>query len=634
MGGKSPAPAPAPVPLTDEQLATQDAAKESVGDSTDWPWNAGVGDYEKEQQDAKAKADAEKAEQERLAKIEADKQAEAKARNDRMIEEMELGSQDIVHKALTDPTGQVTSADVSKIDVTPDQTITTGTGQVGQATTGATQQATPAAHVVTPDSFTTATMTPTEATGATQTALSSLQGVQGQMDPRALVEAVQKDPSTLSQLGLDAAQIQQITQIISPDKMQVGAGELITSSPVDMARVQEAADIEAAQAQPSKMATVQGELEKLYSDFDATSPPPWAAGAMRAATAKMAQRGLAASSIAGQAIVQGAMESALPIAMADAQIYAQFEGQNLSNRQQAAMFAAEQRVQFLGMEYTQEFQGRVANAARIADVANMNFTAEQQIALENARLAQTADLANLNARQAKVMADAAAMSQLDLTNLSHQQQVGIQNAQSFLQMDLTNLNNLQQTELFKAQSLQQSILSDAAAKNAASQFNAASENQTNQFMANMEAQVQQFNASQANAMAQFNVNEANAMEQFNASQVNARDQFNAQNSLIIAQANAKWRQDVATMDTAAQNEANMEDARMANAYTAKSLDQLWQRERDQMDYAYRMSESSQDRALQLVIGDKQMAEYNKQRSADNSAAIGGIAAKLIFGGLF
>ena len=53
---------------------------------------------------------------------------------------------------------------------------------------------------------------------------------------------------------------------------------------------------------------------------------------MRAATAAMAARGLGASSLAGQAIVQAAMESALPIAQADASIQAQFEGQNLSNQ--------------------------------------------------------------------------------------------------------------------------------------------------------------------------------------------------------------------------------------------------------------------------------------------------------------
>jgi hypothetical protein len=50
------------------------------------------------------------------------------------------------------------------------------------------------------------------------------------------------------------------------------------------------------------------------------NPPAWAAGALRNATAQMAARGLGASSLAGQAIVQATMESALPIAQADASI--------------------------------------------------------------------------------------------------------------------------------------------------------------------------------------------------------------------------------------------------------------------------------------------------------------------------
>ena len=50
---------------------------------------------------------------------------------------------------------------------------------------------------------------------------------------------------------------------------------------------------------------------------------------MRNATAQMAARGLGASSLAGQAIVQATMESALPIAQADAAIVAQFEAAEL-----------------------------------------------------------------------------------------------------------------------------------------------------------------------------------------------------------------------------------------------------------------------------------------------------------------
>ena len=146
--------------------------------------------------------------------------------------------------------------------------------------------------------------------------------------------------------------------------------------------------------------------------FEGGNTPSWAAGAMRAVKGEMARRGLSASSIAGQALVQAAMESALPIAQADASVTAQFEAQNLSNRQQRAMLAAEQRATFMGMEFDQAFQARVQNAGRIADIANMNFTAEQQIALENSRIANTMNLQNLSNSQAMVMAEAAALSNI------------------------------------------------------------------------------------------------------------------------------------------------------------------------------------------------------------------------------
>ena len=63
---------------------------------------------------------------------------------------------------------------------------------------------------------------------------------------------------------------------------------------------------------------VKGQLDELMSDFEPGRTPPWAAGAMRAANAAMAARGLGASSMAGMAVVQAAMESALPIAQMDA----------------------------------------------------------------------------------------------------------------------------------------------------------------------------------------------------------------------------------------------------------------------------------------------------------------------------
>ena len=95
--------------------------------------------------------------------------------------------------------------------------------------------------------------------------------------------------------------------------------------------------------------------------------------------AQMQARGMGASSIAGQALVQAALESALPIASADAQTQASFEAQNLSNRQARAMLLQNNVLKFMGMEFDQAFQAKVMNASKISDIANMNFNAEQQI---------------------------------------------------------------------------------------------------------------------------------------------------------------------------------------------------------------------------------------------------------------
>ena len=171
-------------------------------------------------------------------------------------------------------------------------------------------------------------------------------------------------------------------------------------------------------------------------------------------------------------------------------------------------------------------------------------------------------------------------------------------------MDMTNLSNRQQTELFKAQAIQQSILTDAGADNAAKQFNSTSENQTNQFMESLSTQVSQFNTSQTNAMTQFREGEKNAANKFNVSMREQRVQFNASNALVIAQANAVWRQNTETINTAAQNQNNMDFAKNVNGLTNKTLDEIYQRERDMMDMYFNSQEKKKDRITSLLLGDK------------------------------
>jgi hypothetical protein len=469
-------------------------------------------------------------------------------------------------------------------------------------------------------------MAPTTVTPQVQAETQAMQPVTGTVSEQAQVEAAQQVGTSLS--GIDAAQGNAIL-MDNPVQRQIEDGELISG----VADAEKAAafteQVQAATATPSNKATVAGQLETLMADFEGGETPAWAAGSMRTAMQTLAARGLGASSLAGQAVVQAAMEAALPIAQMDAQTTAQFEAQNLSNRQQRAMLAAQQRATFLGQEFDQAFQARVQNSARIGDIANMNFTAEQNIALENSRAANSMNMANLTNRQAMVMAEAAALANLDMANLNNRQQAAVQNAQNFLQMDMANLSNEQQTAMFKAQQNIQAMFTDQAAENAAAQFNATSENQTNQFFANLSAQTSQFNAAQQNAMDQFNVNSINALREFNSELQQQRDLFNAQNGLVVAQSNAQWRQNIATLNTAALNESNAEFARTINGLTELNMSQIWQRERDIMSFAFQTANNNADRATSIAVQNMISNAAKDTAAATKSAGFAKAAGTII-----
>tara|TARA_B100001093_G_scaffold114449_1_gene106792 strand:- start:152 stop:2002 length:1851 start_codon:yes stop_codon:yes gene_type:complete len=451
-------------------------------------------------------------------------------------------------------------------------------------------------------------------------------------DPRLDITAAQQTQSSVG--NLQAAQGTSFL-INNPVQRQLQSGELISGTGVDAAKaaaLTAQTQAAAAQANPSAQTMVANQLDGLMQDFDGGATPAWAAGAMRAATAAMAGRGLGSSSLAGQAVVQAAMESAMPIAMADAQTISKFESQNLSNRQQSAMLAAEQRARFMGQEFDQIFQAKVMNASKISDIANQNFTAEQQVQLENSRAANTMNLANLSNQQALVMAEASALAQLDVANLSNRQQAAVQNAQNFLQMDMANLSNRQQTEMFRVQQRTQALFTDQAAENASRQFNASSQNQVDQFFANLASTTSQFNATQANAQQQFNAGQINTVERFNAEINNGRDQFNAQNQLIIAQANVQWRRQIATADTAAINRANELNAAAVLDISKTAYDNLWSYYSDTMEWAWKSAENEMDRVTTLATA-KIDADARSDIAAENSSSAAGTALGDLIGTL-
>jgi len=529
-----------------------------------------------------------------------------------------------------DPKGQVSKAQVETISADQKEAgmIDDDVGQADEVDDATLTKAQLADKVAEPTVKEAEKASLATATPEVTDTVNKLVAATGEPSAGALAIGAEMTPQELASLGLTVGQIEQATQVVAPQQLKVSQDELI-SDEVDFEQAKAETNFVAATGVPSSEATVQGQLTQLLQDFEGGETPAWAAGAMRTATATLAARGLGASSMAGQAIVQAAMEAALPIAMADAQTVASFEAQNLSNRQQAAMFAAEQRSKFLGMKFDQKFQSRVQNAARIADVANINFNAEQQIALENARLTQTVNIANLDARNAKIMADAAAMSQVDITNLNNRQQAAIQYANSFLQMDMANLTNEQQATMFKSQSIVQALLSDQAAENATEQFNAKSVMQVDQFYDSMTAQVQQFNADQENAIERFNAGEANALAQFNKQSKERREEFNATQSLVVEQANAKWMQDVALADTAAQNEANAAAARAENEMSLAVYEAEMQAERDAMSYAFQTANNNADRATSIALQTMQNEAAANSAAASKSASFASAAGAVI-----
>jgi hypothetical protein len=220
-------------------------------------------------------------------------------------------------------------------------------------------------------------------------------------------------------------------------------------------------------------------------------------------------------------------------------------------------------------------------AARGIDASSVTAQAATQAAMEAATAIAQADaqllgsynLANLDVRKQKMLSDAAAMSAMEMQNLNNRQQAAVSNAQAFLAMDFKNLDNKQQTNLFNFQARVNAMLSDQAQVNAAKQFNATSENDLNKFFGQLSTAVDIQRAEIANDT-----------NKFNAEMRNQRDQFNATNALQISAANAKWRQEITTANTAAQNLSNQLTAASISRMNETAFNAMIQLERDEMNY--------------------------------------------------
>jgi len=280
-------------------------------------------------------------------------------------------------------------------------------------------------------------------------------------------------------------------------------------------------------------ATVRGQLAGLQQQVQSAVAtgqdlPAWALGAQKLVEANMAKRGMGASSMYAEALAQGVMQSAVPIAAADAQTYKEMIFQNLNNRQQAA----------------------VTNTAAYLQMDMSNLSNNQQ-----------ANLQNLAARQATLFTDQSAQNAASQFNATSQNQV-----EEFF----TNLST--QVETNNAQRADAMNTFESAEKNKIAALNANNETEVSRANAEREAAINQFNSSLTDNREKFNVENQRVIDQSNTqwrrqintantAATNAANQTNAQNLLNVSNFALssmwqQWRDEATWTNEAAQNGLN------------------------------------------------------------------------------
>ena len=227
-------------------------------------------------------------------------------------------------------------------------------------------------------------------------------------------------------------------------------------------------------------ATVQGQLAKLMAQFEDGKIPAFAAGAIRTAEQRLAARGMGASSMAGAAIVQAAMEASTPIAAADAETYRRMQELNLNNRQQAEVL--------------------------------------------NAQMALELDLVNLNNDQQARVTNSTNRVQSLFTDQS-----AVNTARQF------NATNEQQNDQFFATMFNDVSKFNTAQTNGLRQFNAGQENAIAEFNSTIANNRDQFNAKNAIVIDQANAVYRRQVNTSNTAIANAEAEYNTRNLFNISQ---------------------------------------------------------------------------------------------------
>ena len=329
------------------------------------------------------------------------------------------------------------------------------------------------------------------------------------------------------------------TQVTAPTAAtagQITAAQVTGQTPTMTAaqgQLSTGAIAQAAQGTITSDATVKGQLAGLQQEVETAlasgNPlPVWARGAAKATEAALANRGLSASSMAAEALAEGIMNSAIPIAAQDAATYKQMIFQNLSNNQQAVITNAQSYLRM--------------------DMANLSNK-------------QQANLQNINTRQNFLLSDQAAANAAFQFNATSQNQVN--QFYSKLSTTVADQNAARIDAMRKFAEAEKSKINALNAQNtiAVNEANAKREETVNRFNATLANQRQQFNVQNQREIDQSNVVWRRAVNTANTAAVNASNQTNAQNLLNLSNwglssAWQQWRDEASWVNTSSENESN------------------------------------------------------------------------------
>ena len=300
-------------------------------------------------------------------------------------------------------------------------------------------------------------------------------------------------------------------------------------------------------------ATVQFQLESLYESLEEGKPlPAWASANVRKVQDIMNARGLGDSSIAAAAMVQAISESALPIAIQDANKFATIQLQNLNNEQQTAL----------------------SNAATIAAMDKQNLDNRMKAAQQNAQSFLAMDMKNIDTQQQANLLSYQHKIQSLFTDTAAENARQQFNAKS--QIQVNEFYDQLGTTVSAANSNREAAMDqfNTDQSNSIKKYNAKISDARDRFNSNMRMQI-----DQSNALWRRQLNTANTAEQNNSNRINAA----AILGITSASQNNLWqeyRDEASFAFTAAENDIQRNQQLALTAISNQFAEQMFEAQVD------------------------------------------------------